>query len=258
MQYFGLSPQADRRRLLHHVTAAFARLPYENLSKIIRYTQRGNVEDARESPAEIFAGHQRWGTGGTCFSLTGALLYLVRSLGFEADPILADRSYGSDTHCALVVTIAGQPHLLDPGFLLVDPVPLPSTSEHRIATPFHDVLLVPREAAGKVDLLTADAHRRRHRLTFKSAPVDDAEFLRAWDESFGWEMMRYPVLTRVQDQKQIYVRGLYHQVRDRQGVVRQEISPHELARRIATQFEIHPQVVTQALALWKDPGATNG
>src|SRR5688572_5115612 len=108
---FQIAPQATSVASLTDVARAFAMLPYENLSKIVRFAEAGNVTAAKESPQDIITGHMQWGTGGTCFSLTAALLHLVRSLGFDAQPILADRSYGSDTHCALLVMIEGQPHL---------------------------------------------------------------------------------------------------------------------------------------------------
>ena len=46
----------------------------------------------------------------------------------RAEPILADRRYGDDTHSALVVWHEGKPHLLDPGYLIVRPLPLPSAA----------------------------------------------------------------------------------------------------------------------------------
>jgi arylamine N-acetyltransferase len=114
--------EARTTHLLHHPdkrdgARAFATLPYENLSKVIRFAEAGDAVAARELPAEIINRHLQWGTGGTCFSLTATLLHLIRSLGFEAEPILADRPYGSNTHCALRVMVEGQPHLLDPGYL---------------------------------------------------------------------------------------------------------------------------------------------
>ncbi|HLW67186.1 MAG TPA: hypothetical protein VKS79_17870 [Gemmataceae bacterium] len=102
--------------VLERVGHAFARLPYENLTKIIRQAETGNTAEARRIPSEVLADHLQFGAGGTCFSLTATLLYLVRALGFEAQPILADRPYGTNTHCALLVWIVGEPHLLDQAF----------------------------------------------------------------------------------------------------------------------------------------------
>jgi arylamine N-acetyltransferase len=248
LRHFRIAEGTEPLALLNEVVSHFSRLPYENLSKIIRYAENGNAVAAREEPQEILAGYLRSGTGGTCFSLTAALLHLVRALGLPAEPILADRSYGPDTHCALLVWVNGVPQLLDPGFLLVRPVDLPRDGERRVATAFHDVILSPR-GDRKIDLSTVDQQGRRHRLTFKADPVDAAEFLRAWDASFDWDMMTYPVLTRVEGDRQQYLRGRYHQVRCRGSVVRAELANDDLAAEISTRFGIAVDVVARALSL---------
>src|SRR5687767_5394334 len=85
VQYFQLNPRSTPRELLRQVATAFSRLPYENLSKIIKFEDCQNVTAARQFPHEIVQGHIQYGAGGTCFSLTSTLLYLVRSLGFQAE-----------------------------------------------------------------------------------------------------------------------------------------------------------------------------
>lgn len=85
MAHFGLQPGGSSQSSLESIAAAFARLPYENITKIIKYAEAGSPEKARRSPGEVISGHIAWGTGGTCFSLTSALRHLVRSLGWEAE-----------------------------------------------------------------------------------------------------------------------------------------------------------------------------
>ena len=114
---------------------------------------------------------RRWRSGGTCFSLTAALLHLVRSLGLPGEPILADRRYGVDTHCALLVWLDDRPHLLDPGYLIVEPVPLDATTNELVVpTRFNQLHLMPGEA-DRIELHTAEQGNRRYRLTYKTSPV---------------------------------------------------------------------------------------
>ncbi|MGE0757534.1 MAG: arylamine N-acetyltransferase [Pirellulaceae bacterium] len=253
VQHFQLELPSDPFRSLAQVAAAFSRLPYENLSKVLRYHDARTPAGAREQPQDIVAGHLRWGTGGTCFSLTATLLHLVRTLGISAQPILADRSYGSDTHCALVTWLDGAPYLIDPGFLLVQPVRLPTTSPAQVVTPVQDVVLVPQQNGERIELWTPGS-ASRPRLTFKTSPVDDAEFLQAWDASFDWDMMHYPVLTRVDETQQRYLRAGYHQVRDRSGVQRTEFREEELPTVIAREFGIDASVVRRALEVLRRAG----
>lgn len=243
---------------LEQVARAFAGLPYENLSKIIREAETGSPAEARRSPVEVLEDHWHLGTGGTCFSLTAALLHLVRALGFPAEPILADRRYGPDTHCALLAWLDGRPHLLDPGYLIVRPIPLPEQGEVRLPTSFNEVVLAAREGGGKVDLHTIQQGGKTYRLTYRSEPADAGAFLRAWDASFAWDMMHYPVLTRVVEGRQLYLQGNCFQVRDRQTVQRCELDPAELVRHIALAFGLAPQVANRALDILRRRGDCRG
>ncbi len=259
LTFFQLNPALDQQTLLREVIRHFARLPYENLTKVIRHSQQATGYDLLRTPATVISDHARWGTGGTCFSLTATLLHLIRALGFPAEPILADRRYGPNTHCALLVWIDQHPHLVDPGYLITEPIPLDLTREQRRATSFHELRLRPQSTPGRLDLLTAvaDPHNRStgerttYRLTFKTDPVDAGEFLRVWQESFAWEMMSYPVLTSVRQGAQHYLQGQRHQVRHRSSVARTQLSDDEqLAELMVREFGIAPEVVRQALALF--------
>ena len=248
---YGLRPGEDRLHTLGALARSFSGLPYENLTKIIRSSRNGKGPAARRLPGQVLTDHQDLGTGGTCFSLTATLLHLVRSLGFEAQPILADRHYGSDTHSALLVRIRGRPHLLDPGYLVVEPIPLEESRDVEIETPFNRLLL-SHESPGRMRLYTQQQGNRNHRLTFKTSPADPGQFLKAWDESFSWEMMTHPLLTRVQGDRQIYLNGRRLQIRTHTDVVRKELDRAELHRQIAAAFGIAVPVVCTALAILDD------
>ncbi len=241
--------------LLTASARAFARLPFENLTKIIKDAEAGRVEEARRTPAEVLADHWQHGAGGTCFALTSTMLHLVRALGFQAEPILADRRYGADTHSAFLVWLDGKPHLVDPGYLIVKPLPLPTSGEVRIATPFNELILVAKDGGAKVELYTLQDKHTTYRLTFKTAPVDAGEFLRAWDVSFDADMMRYPVLSRVVGNRQIYFQKRHLLVRGADQSTRAEVTPERLIDELAAQFQIAPQIVAKALSVLKKKGA---
>ena len=145
----------------------------------------------------------------------------------DFEPVLADRWYGPNTHCALLVDAGGVPSLLDPGFLILEPVALPRERPLRLSTPFNDLVLEPREAGGRVELHTIQEGRTAHRLTYRAGPADAGEFLKAWEESFDWDMMKTPLLTRVREGSQLYLHGGRLLVRTREGSTRTEISPEE-------------------------------
>jgi arylamine N-acetyltransferase len=258
MAHFGIAPEGSPRRLLGSVVRAFASLPYENITKIIKREEFGSPEKARRYPEEVIHDHIAWGTGGTCFSLTSTLMQLVRSLGWEAEYILADRRYGQDTHCALHVSIDGTPHLLDPGYLIIDPIPLHAESEREIKTSFNSLVLTPEANQNRISLSTVQRGKQTYRLTYKTSPIDAGEFCKAWDASFGWEMMRYPLLARTANSKQIYLQGSRLQISDAESVERREIAMDELIAKIAAEFRIHPSVVARVVSILKDRGEIGG
>lgn len=249
LAHFRIAPDLPPRELLHRTIAAFARLPYENLTKIIKHDASGAAEASRRAPGEVVADHRRWGTGGTCFSLTAALVHLVRAIGWRAEPLLADRRYGADTHSALVVWIDERPHLVDPGYLIVEPIALDVHEPRRIVTSFNELILTPRDGGERLELATAQQGSTTHRLTFKTQPVDAGQFLRAWDASFDWEMMHYPVLTRASEAGQVYLQGRRWQRRSREAVVREELSDEQLIERIAAEFGIAREMARRALGV---------
>jgi arylamine N-acetyltransferase len=250
---FRIEPTGDPQTDLRQMAAAFAQLPYENLTKIIKEHEVGRGEEARRTPAEVIADHRAHGAGGTCFSLTAALLHLVRAMGFRAEPILADRHYGQNTHSALLVWIDERPHLLDPGYLLTDPIRLESQPQ-TIATAFNQVVLTPQAGGEKLDLATRQNGGPTYRLTYRTAPADAGEFLRAWDASFDWDMMRFPLLTRTDGARQVYLRGGHFQTRDLHAVHRREIPPEELAAWIGRTFGVAPDIAARALAILRRKG----
>ena len=258
LQRFRLPADQPPLDLLRAVAAAFTQLPDENLTKIIKQDQEQAAVRARRLPAEVLADHVRFGAGGTCFSLTATLLHLVRALGWEAEPLLADRRYGENTHCALLVWIDGRPHLLDPGYLILNPIPLDTGSTTQIVTEFNELLLTPSADGRRLDLATLSQGQQKHRLTFKTSPADPGEFLHAWDASFDWDMMRYPVLTRVCAGQQLYLQGGRLQTRDRQSVRRENVSAAQLVARIAERFGLAPEIAARALAILHRQGEPYG
>ncbi len=258
LTHFALPGDLPPDLLLGAVTRAFSRLPYENLTKIIKEAESTNRCEARRGPAEVFADHSKFGTGGTCFSLTATFLYLVHALGWRAEPILADRRYGAATHCALLIWIDASPHLLDPGYLVLKPVSLRGEMTQSITTPFNRLILTPRAGGGKLDLSTVQEERETYRLTYRLQPADSGEFLKAWDASFDWDMMHYPLLTRVAGSRQLYLKGNRMQVRCGEAVSRAQIRTESLAARIEDDFGIAVPVAARALAILKRRGDLHG
>ena len=196
-----------------------ADVPYENLTKLVADGQRRSEEQvARE--------YLEHGTGGTCFSLVRLFLTLARRMDLDARPILADRSYGTNTHCAAVVQTENGPVLADPGFLIYQPVQM--DGDRTIELP-HTTLRMSED--GKVFTVYPDGHEK-FRYELHDETVSDDAFCDLWGSSFDWDMMDQLVINRLAGDTHLYLRDT-HLHENRSDEHRQvELETHQLVDRI--------------------------
>ena len=248
---YRIESDADTSTVIEQCSRAFSCIPYENLTKIIKSDGILSPESALRFPEEVLADHLKWGAGGTCFSLTAAMIAVFNTLGIEAHPLLADRHYGTDTHCGLIVMNRRKAYLIDPGYLMFVPTPLPIVSVATIPLGYTTIELVPHSGGNRIDLATTVKGNRKVRLTYKRSPVDATAFRKAWTDSFTWEMMTYPVLTRCTAGEHLYLQGASAAVRSSERTVRSKLDPMEQISFIVKNMGIDREVVLRA---WKVTG----
>jgi arylamine N-acetyltransferase len=245
---FGIAPTLDRDILISRITNAFREVPYENLTKILKADAVISATSAMRYPDELIGDFLRWGTGGTCFSLTAAIVAVFDAVGIEVYPILADRHYGADTHCGLIlVQPDGRILLLDPGYLLFAPLAVPYDQTVSIETGHNRIELVPLCGGTKIELYTIVKNNRKYRLVFKVCPVSDDAFGRAWERSFAFEMMTYPIITRQANGCHQYLQGNVLAERDANRTRRTILTPDKQIEFITRSLGIHHDIVTRAL-----------
>jgi len=251
LDHFQILPELPRATLLTRVLESFASIPYENLSKIIGFEQAGKTIQ-KQSPEDVIRGFIASGTGGTCFPLTLTLITILEELGFPAVPILADRRYGSDSHCALLCEVTSNSWcLVDPGYLLISPLALPLNGSVAYSLPFTQIELRRLADSDRVELYTItnapSGAGSKYRLTYKTTPVDEHTFHTAWDRSFDWEMMRYPVLSRVIGDTHIYVQKNSLLVRTGESHTRCTIDEINFIHEVSTNILVKDETVKKAL-----------
>jgi arylamine N-acetyltransferase len=102
-------------RFLAQLAKAYSKLPYENVTKILKDTRSSSSREKLRRTEELLEDHLRWNTGGTCFSLCNALQDILRHCGFDPFIAMADMHYGINIHCAIIVRLGSTKYLLDPG-----------------------------------------------------------------------------------------------------------------------------------------------
>ncbi|MDQ7823543.1 MAG: arylamine N-acetyltransferase [Candidatus Eremiobacteraeota bacterium] len=232
---------------LKELLAAFAQVPYENLSKIIAV---GSTRaDAFRTPERVVADHLEHRLGGTCFSLVYLFKALLDYLGFSSHLVLADRAYGTDTHCALFVMCAGSVYLADPGYLVFTPVPLPEGASQQFRSGPYRLRITPVEGGRAFDIHSlSDSGHEKFRYRIKSSAADEGTFFDAWKASFEFEMMDHIVINTYRDGRHIYLRdSMLHEtggaVRLRKRLTGQEFF------QVLARLGMAPEMARHALSL---------
>lgn len=240
--HFGLAGGDPDIGMLRAVVSHFSNVPYENVTKVIARFELDESDGRLRSPETVMRGFVDERTGGTCFSLTWCLGSILSSSGFRCRPVMADMKR-ANVHCALLVEAGNGRYLVDPGYLLAEPVEL-SREAVTVTAPFGRVELRPRGAA-QYDLYTVTGGERRWRYRVRTVPVSRAAFFRYWRESFHLPMMNSLQLTRLTGEGHLYIRDHHLRHRTADGKVNENIRA-DLETRIEREFGIPAGITARA------------
>ena len=201
---YELSCPTPDLEFLSRVAKAYSNLPYENVTKILKSASASVSDQKLRLTDEVLNDHLLWNTGGTCFSLCNALHEILTVSGFSAFIAMADMHYGANIHCAIVVNAAGNRYLLDPGYLLHDPIPLPSV--HLSHNNVMNTIVLQNEGKGNYSLFTEENGIQRWRYRLRAHPVSCVEFEKHWLHSFSLNSMEAVMLTRMNESGRLYYR----------------------------------------------------
>jgi arylamine N-acetyltransferase len=243
--FFGISPRKPELDSLGEILTCFTKIPYENISKIIKVNRyRNDTESRIRLPEEVIEQHISFHLGGTCFSLTFYLQSILTQHGFFSYPVMADMKAGRNVHCCLVAVIDGVKYLVDPGYLLTQPMELNPAKPKYYRTEFSGVE-VRRTAPRTFDLFTFDKHGAKWRYRFRDEPVSPEDFLCHWQKSFNWNSMNYFCLTKVTQDGMLYLRRDFMRETTFSGKKNFNVK-RTLHAAIQENFGIDKQIVEQA------------
>lgn len=191
---------------MHQLSRAFAFLPYENVTKILKQTRSSDSRGKLRMEEEVIEDHLQWNTGGTCFSLCNALLKMLQASGFNAWIAMGDMHYGENIHCAVIVNFDRDRYLLDPGYLLHQPIRVPMEGGQSVATTTMNVVVLKSESINRISLYTNEGGIEKWRYRLKLEPTPESEFVEHWIHSFALNSMEQVILSRVNEGGRIYYR----------------------------------------------------
>ena len=180
-------------------------------------------------------------------ALHAPLSSLVSPLSFDA--LYPKATIGSDL-------IAHTSYLLDPGYLIFDPLQMPlpqpfGTGEAFFPLSPNCVRLV-RPTLESMELWTGGAGApMKLRFEYPVEGVSVEEFKHHWNESFYREMMTYPVLNRLDREKgiQYYYQKGNLVVRSSTGSKMTKIEPADRVQTLSDIFKLSPSIIEQALQI---------
>lgn len=210
---------------LEEVILSLKVMPYENISKILEANEKIPEKKLR-TPYYVVRDFFENRTGGTCFSLVYFTKSMLDFLGFDAGFFLADRTYGENTHCGIIVNLNGRIYLIDIGYLVYKPIEIKEKSGFFKNRAYNFFM----EDRGKcIDVYTITKNGNlKFRYRIKKGKVSEEEFIEAWEKSFEFEMMNHLVLTKEISDGIIYLRDRhYHKISDGKTLYR-ELKDEEL------------------------------
>ena len=231
---------------------------YENLTKIIRYSQAKSADAARKLDDSYENDLDAWMGGGTCFSLTWHLYQELLRMGYKPKLLMGDKRIEKNVHCALLLPLSEKRYLLDLGYLIFDPLEIPAEIPMQKTQAFFP--LVPNAVRlelfnGVLGLFTGSAKGPlKLRFEFDIRGVGEQEFQKYWSASFDKEMMTYPVLNKL-DRKngiQYYYQKGNLLVRDKNGSRLEQIAPSERIEKLNAIFGIGRETIERALGVLKE------
>lgn len=241
-------------------------ITYENLTKIIRLEQTGSATGARKLDDSDQNDIDSWMGGGTCFSMTWHLYQTLSDMGFKPRLVMGHKRKERNIHCALILPdpdadsavtpLSSNEFLLDPGYLIFDPLPMPlpqpfGTGEAFFPLSPNCVRLV-RPTMDSMELWTGGAGApMKLRFEYPVEGVSVDEFKHHWNESFYREMMTYPVLNRLDREKgvQYYYQKGNLVVRNATGSQMTKIAPADRVQTLSDIFKLSPDIIERALRI---------
>lgn len=249
LDLFQCSPGPADLKLLGQVTERFANVPWENLTKYL-CKRRPPAERLRRS-GEVMTDHARYGAGGTCFSLTNTLRRIVTDLGFHAYPFMADMRHGRNIHCGLLVELERRRFLLDPGYLVAEPVPLDAGRTVRVRHPGHTLEYRPLQEEETFELRTIrDGGEVVPRYRLRAHRIPEADFLSFWAASFEANGMNGLHLNRISGEGRLSAHDLNLRIdtgRDKVNVKLRD----GYVEAVAERFGIDRELVGRAFGEWE-------
>jgi len=249
LKIFDINEQNTSIEHVSDIIRQFSKLPYENLSKILKLNKKWDNFPNR-FPDEIISDYDQFRLGGTCFSLTFFLKTIMDYYGYTTHIIMADMKSEKNSHCALILKYNSNEYLLDPGYLIHKPF-LVSKSPVSQNPSFIPVSLVYNKENDKYSLFTFQNKNLKLRYSFRNISTSLETFQQFWNSSFHWRTMHGICLSKRDEIGLTYLHNHYLK-REGKGIAFKGKFQEEIPEVVNNIFEIPSGLVQKAEKALKD------
>jgi arylamine N-acetyltransferase len=163
---------------------------------------------------------------------------------------MADMRHAPNIHCGLLVELDGQRFLLDPGYLVAEPVPLDRQRAVRVRLPGHTLEYRPLARSDVLELSTLnDRGESVPRYRLRARRVPEADFVRFWVASFEANGMNGLHLNRISGEGRLSAHDLNLRIDNGRDKVNVKLRDRYVAT-VADRFGIDRELVRRAFEAW--------
>jgi hypothetical protein len=168
------------------------------------------------------------------------------SAGIAARPVMADMQHGPSIHCAALAELpGGRIFLLDPGYLVPEPVRLVPGRETVVSCGAETMVYRPVEDTGSWDMFTLNGDGSTWRYRIRTGRVTDSEFMKHWMDSFDAPGMNSLHISRRDADTRFYAHNANLRITG-EGSKRNEKLGDGYALRVNEVFGISHRVAREA------------
>ncbi len=245
LDFYNIKSGRPDANFLQNILKYYIHLPYENISKILKLYNDFISGTYIRLPDEVIENHAEFHFGGTCFSLTFYLHAILSTQGFRCYPVMAHTRHRLNVHTALIVLLNHRKYLVDPGYLLTQPMEIHKDKLRLYRTPHTGVELVFNAKDEYYHLYTFNKQQKKWRYRFQDKPVSSDDFLRHWQDSFYQGTMHGICLTKVQEDGMVYMHNDFLQITSIEGKQKRKVKENYYGV-IKDIFGFAPKIVEQA------------
>lgn len=205
--------QNNNSKIIQNILLKILNVPYENITKIFRLPLSTNKRPRDFSL--LLKENKELFRGGTCFSISNAIIQLLRNNNISANAIIGKMEREKFPHFFVIIYMNDEKYIVDPGFMIYEPIKLTKKEQIKFSTSIIKYLLKYNDEK-YYELYSIKNGKKKFRYKFSEFYITDEKFKEYWINSFDY--INKIVASRILNNKHIFISGEYVQIRQKNTI----------------------------------------